>query len=404
MRARWYKHRLQFKETAITSRERLDCKTTYILEIWDEEFPDVKGVGEVALFESLSKEAGPGFESRLDEVVKGINDGIDIGWRTHEPCVPTPGGRMRKNWMCFAAPQLNRGVPVTPGSLRSPGADSCDARFTGLEMIELGDIGGLGCDVKESSILFGLETALASLRAGGRHELWPSAFTRGEVAIPINGLVWMGDFRKMRERIRGKLDEGFGCVKLKIGGIDFEDEVALLRMIRKEYGRSDLELRLDANGSFTPENAMERLARLSEYDIHSIEQPIKAGQWEAMRKIAGKSPIDIALDEELIGTRSREEKEELLDAIRPAYVVLKPSLAGGFAHSQEWIELAKERGCGWWITSALESNIGLNALAQFVALQNPTMPQGLGTGELYVENFPSPLVRKGENLWYDIQR
>ena len=262
----------------------------------------------------------------------------------------------------------------------------------------------MGGGIRESSILFGLETALASLRAGGRHELWPSAFTRGEVAIPINGLVWMGDFRKMRERIRGKLDEGFGCVKLKIGGIDFEDEVALLRMIRKEYGRSDLELRLDANGSFTSENAKERLARLSEYDIHSIEQPIKAGQWEAMRKIAEKSPIDIALDEELIGTRSREEKEELLDAIRPAYVVLKPSLAGGFAHSQEWIELAKERGCGWWITSALESNIGLNALAQFVALQNPTMPQGLGTGELYVENFPSPLVRKGENLWYDIQR
>ncbi|MDE6644888.1 MAG: o-succinylbenzoate synthase [Muribaculaceae bacterium] len=271
------------------------------------------------------------------------------------------------------------------------------------ELREPGDIGGLGGGVRESSILFGMETAVASLRAGGGHELWPSAFTRGEVAIPINGLVWMGDFRKMSERIRGKLDEGFGCVKLKIGGIDFEDEVALLRMIRREYGRNDLELRLDANGSFTPENAMERLGRLSEYDIHSIEQPIKAGQWEAMREIVEKSPIAIALDEELIGTRCREEKVELLDAINPAYVVLKPSLAGGFAHSQEWIELAKERGCGWWITSALESNIGLNALAQFVALQNPTMPQGLGTGELYVENFPSPLVRKGENLWYDVQ-
>ncbi|MDE6544261.1 MAG: o-succinylbenzoate synthase [Muribaculaceae bacterium] len=351
MRARWYRHRLQFKETAITSRERLDYKTTYILELWDEDNPEVKGVGEVALFESLSKEAGPGFESRLDEVVRGIN---------------SDGGEL--------------------GVLR-----------------ELGDIGGLGGGVRESSILFGMETAVASLRAGGGHELWPSAFTRGEVAIPINGLVWMGDFRKMSERIRGKLDEGFGCVKLKIGGIDFEDEVALLRMIRREYGRKDLELRLDANGSFTPENAMERLGRLSEYDIHSIEQPIKAGQWEAMSEIAEKSPIAIALDEELIGTRSREEKVELLDAIRPAYVVLKPSLAGGFAHSQEWIELAKERGCGWWITSALESNIGLNALAQFVALQNPTMPQGLGTGELYVENFPSPLVRKGENLWYDVQ-
>ncbi len=353
MRARWYRYGLRFKETAITSRERMDCKTTYILELWDERNPEVKGVGEVALFESLSREAGPGFEPRLDEVVRGIN-----------------GGEMHHEWWR-----------------------------------ELGAIGGGGdAKVLESSILFGLETAVASLRAGGSQELWPSAFTRGEMAIPINGLVWMGDFRKMRERIKGKLAEGFGCVKLKIGGIDFEDEVALLRMIRREYGRSDLELRLDANGSFTPENALERLERLAEYDIHSLEQPIKAGQWDKMREIAERSPIDIALDEELIGTRSREEKVALLDAINPAYVVLKPSLAGGFAHSQEWIELAKGRGCGWWITSALESNIGLNALAQFVALQNPTMPQGLGTGELYVENFPSPLVRKGENLWYDAKR
>ena len=339
MRARWYRHRLRFKETAITSRERLDSKTTYIIELWDERNPEVKGVGEVALFESLSKEAGPDFESRLVFVVTSL------------------------------------------------GRDSVDDVLA---------------QVSESSIIFGLETAAASLRAGGKSELWPSRFTRGEVPIPINGLVWMGDYRQMRERIKTKLNEGFGCVKLKIGGIDFEDEIELLRQIRKDYGRTDLELRLDANGSFTVENALERLERLSDFGIHSLEQPIKAGQPENMRRIAAQSPIDIALDEELIGTRSREAKVALLDAINPSYIVLKPSLAGGFAHASEWIALAKERGMGWWITSALESNIGLNALAQYVALQNPAIPQGLGTGELYVENFPSPLKRRGENLWYEV--
>lgn len=344
MRATWRKHQLQFKETAITSRESLNYKTTYILELRDDDNPEVSGVGEVALFESLSKEAGPGFEDRLDEVTRWLNE-----------------------------------------------QDGCAAARPY-------DV------IRESSILFGLETALASLAAGGQDELWASDFTRGKKPIRINGLVWMGDFRTMRERIKRKLDEGFSCVKLKIGGIDFEDELALLRMIRREYGRKDLELRLDANGSFSVDNALERLERLAEYEIHSIEQPVKAGQWGAMSMIAEKSPIDIALDEELIGTRSRKEKEALLDAIKPAYVVIKPSLAGGLAHSQEWIDVSKERGCGWWITSALESNIGLNALAQFVALQNPTMPQGLGTGELYVENFPTPLVRRGENLWYEAER
>lgn len=336
MKARWYKHRLQFKETAITSRERLDYKTTYIIELWDEKNPEAKGVGEIALFESLSKEAGPGFEPRLDEVVARINRGEQTA------------------------------------------------------------------EIQESSIIFGMETAMASLAAGGGQELWPSAFTRGEMPIRINGLVWMGDYRQMKERIKKKLDEGFGCVKLKIGGIGFDDEVELLRLIRRDYGRRDLELRLDANGSFTSDNALERLGRLSEYDIHSLEQPIKAGQAEEMRRIVEKSPIAIALDEELIGTRSRDEKTALLEVIEPAYIVLKPSLAGGLAHSKEWIDIAKEHGTGWWITSALESNIGLNALAQFVALQNPTMPQGLGTGELYVENFPSPLRREGENLWYGL--
>ena len=331
---------MQFKETAITSRERLDYKTTYIIELWEDENPEVKGVGEISLFESLSKEAGPGFETRLNETVRAINE----------------NGRVKD---VLAA-------------------------------------------VEESSILFGIETAAASLKSHGGYELWPSEFTRGERPVPINGLVWMGDYRQMRTRIAKKLEEGFRCIKLKIGGIDFKDEVALLKMIRRDYNRDNLELRLDANGAFTPLNALERLTILSKYDIHSIEQPIKAGQLDEMRRISEESPIAIALDEELIGTRSSNEKIGLIEAIKPSYIVLKPSLAGGFAHTEEWISIAKEHGIGWWITSALESNIGLNALAQYVALHNPTMPQGLGTGELYVENFPTPLVRKGENLWYGV--
>ncbi|MDE6267111.1 MAG: o-succinylbenzoate synthase [Muribaculaceae bacterium] len=222
-----------------------------------------------------------------------------------------------------------------------------------------------------------------------------------EIRIPINGLVWMGDKRTMSGRIRQKLDAGFRCVKLKIGCIKFEDELDLLRYIRNEFSPSDLELRVDANGAFTPAEAPEKLKRLSEFSLHSIEQPIRQGQWERMRKLCETSPIPIALDEELIGpwcARSDEEMDNLLESIRPQYIILKPSLCGGFKAADRWISRAEKLGIGWWATSALESNIGLTAIAHWVKKHNPVIPQGLGTGALYTNNFPSPLRMEGDEL------
>lgn len=222
--------------------------------------------------------------------------------------------------------------------------------------------------------------------------------------IPINGLVWMGDKRTMYQRIRAKLDAGFRCVKLKIGGIDFADELDLLRFIRREFGSSDLELRVDANGAFSPSDALEKLKRLSDFELHSIEQPIKPGQWDAMRRLTAMTPVPIALDEELIGAwnvRPDSEMAELLDSICPQYIILKPSLCGGFDAADRWISLAQERGIGWWATSALESNVGLTAITLWLSKYNTTMPQGLGTGALYTNNFPSPLHLEGDEIVYD---
>lgn len=251
-----------------------------------------------------------------------------------------------------------------------------------------------------SSIRFGYETAMLSLNARGSSRLIESAFTTQSSPIQINGLIWMGTKQEMCARIAEKLDAGFRCVKLKIGGINFDDEVQLLANIRREFPSGSIELRLDANGAFTPQNALDRLNRLSEFDIHSIEQPIKSGQWEEMARLCRLSPIPIALDEELIGFHSDDFKTRLLDTISPTYIILKPSLCGGFEESDRWIELAENRNIGWWATSALESNIGLNAIAQWVARYNPTMPQGLGTGALYTNNFPSPLQLEGDNMYF----
>lgn len=190
-------------------------------------------------------------------------------------------------------------------------------------------------------------------------------------------------------------------MKLKIGGIDFQEELSILDTLRKEFTVEDIELRLDANGAFSPENAMERLERLSRYNIHSIEQPIRAGQWQEMARLCERSPIPIALDEELIGFSSDASKEMLLETVRPQYIILKPALCGGFAEADRWISMAKKRNIGWWATSALESNIGLNAIAQWVARYRPTIPQGLGTGLLYTDNFPSTLRLDGDKMWFD---
>ena len=250
------------------------------------------------------------------------------------------------------------------------------------------------------SILFGLETALAHFHAGNL-AFHDTPFSRGEAGIPINGLIWMGDYQMMLEQIERKIETGFRCVKLKIGAIRFEEELALLRHIRAKLPAGKVELRVDANGAFTPAEAMEKLQRLAELEIHSIEQPIRAGQWEEMARLAAASPLPIALDEELIGHDTYEEKTRLLQTIRPRYIILKPSLHGGIHGCEEWIEIAGREGIGWWITSALESNIGLNSIAQWCATLGNPLPQGLGTGALFTDNIDLPLEVRGDCLWFN---
>lgn len=251
------------------------------------------------------------------------------------------------------------------------------------------------------SIQFGVEMAFQSLAGPTPFLLFPSEFTNSQESIPINGLVWMGAPSFMKEQIEEKLAQGFNCIKLKIGAIDFEKELALLRFIRENYDAGTIEIRVDANGGFTSEEALCKLHQLAGFKIHSIEQPIQKGNTDRMSELCKTTPIPIALDEELIGVFSIEEKEALLQKIRPQYIILKPSLIGGFRGSEEWISLAEKHHIGWWITSALESNIGLNAIAQWTFLQQNPMPQGLGTGALYTNNFEAPLVVENGQLWYD---
>ncbi|MDO1500857.1 o-succinylbenzoate synthase [Winogradskyella maritima] len=252
------------------------------------------------------------------------------------------------------------------------------------------------------SIQFGLEMAFKSLKSESKFELFPSEFTLGKDHIPINGLVWMGDSDFMKQQVKSKIEAGFDCIKLKIGAIDFQTELDILKGIRDEFSKSDIELRVDANGAFSTSEALEKLKRLSEYDLHSIEQPIKPKQCDAMAKLCEVTPIPIALDEELIGVFQNEEKEKLLQIISPQYIILKPSLVGGFNGSQEWINTSESLGISWWITSALESNVGLNAIAQWTYTLQNGMPQGLGTGSLFTNNFHSPLRVKNGTLQYDL--
>ena len=249
------------------------------------------------------------------------------------------------------------------------------------------------------SIAFGLETALLDLAAKGSMILFPSAFTDGNTGIPINGLVWMGDKTFMEKQIREKIDAGYRCIKLKIGANDFSTELEILAAIRKQFSSDDIEIRLDANGAFHPNEALEKLNRLSEFSIHSIEQPIRQHNWDTMAGLCIHSPIPIVLDEELIGVHP-DEKESLLEKIKPAYIILKPSLLGGITQSEDWIRLARKHHVGWWVTSALESNIGLNAIAQWTATLGSTLPQGLGTGQLYHNNIPSPLSIQQAKLYF----
>lgn len=338
-------HTLQFMFDARTSRGAISAHKVYFINLWQEDAPEVTGVGECAPLAGLSIDDRPDLEQKLQEVAQLVNE---------------------------QQVQLQAGKPL-PEELQ-------------LE--------------EWPALRFALETALLDLQHGGLRRLYSNAFSRGEAGIPINGLIWMGDSRFMQEQIEKKLKEGYSCLKLKIGGLDFVQELAILQHIREVAGAYELTVRVDANGAFLPQEAYKKLERLARYDIHSIEQPIKPGQHEAMAQLCAYTPVPIALDEELIGVQQPEEKAALLETVKPQYIILKPTLVGGLAASAEWIELAEARNIGWWMTSALESNIGLNAVSQFTANYDITMPQGLGTGQLYHNNIPFPLQIEQGQLWY----
>lgn len=331
-------HTLRFKFDAGTSRGVLREKTTYIIRVFDDSRPQVFGLGEAGPLKGLS----------VDEV-------DDL-------------------------PEAIRALEGDLSEARAP-ASSVEA----LQLVHQVVPG------EYPSLRFALETALLDLLNGGVRTVFNNQFSVGTQAIPINGLIWMGDKQFMLEQISAKLDAGYNCLKMKIGAIDFDTECEILGSIRKQFTAEDVTLRVDANGAFKPAEALQRLDRLSAFQLHSIEQPIQPGQWEAYHVLCNRTPVPIALDEELIGVEERGRKAELLDFIRPQHVVLKPTLLGGFRATKEWIELAEKQEIGWWITSALESNVGLNAIAQFTAEFPIALPQGLGTGQLYHNNFTSPL-------------
>lgn len=345
--ARWQKHILQFRFEAGTSRGVLTTKDTWFLLVWDDQNPSQKGIGECGPLKGLSPDDRPELETKLQEICQSISS---------------------LSLSSFSAAHL----------------------LTQFKLQEY------------PSILFGLETALLDLTNGGNRIIIPSPFSLNKTSIPINGLVWMGDEHFMREQIDEKINQGYTCIKLKVGAIDFNKELKLIQMIREHFSPDQITIRLDANGAFRVEDALKKMQILSEYTIHSIEQPIKAGLPEKMSALCRQTPIPIALDEEIIGIKTLEEKRELLEFIRPQYIILKPTLTGGIEMSREWIHLADSMKIGWWITSALESNIGLNAISQFTSSLPISMPQGLGTGQLYHNNIPSPLmIRKGQ-LFYDL--
>lgn len=251
------------------------------------------------------------------------------------------------------------------------------------------------------SIQFGVEMAFRSLEAVTPFLLHPSKFTEGLDVVPINGLVWMGEKSFMKEQILDKIKNGFSCIKLKIGAIDFNAELDLLKFIRSEFSSKEIEIRVDANGAFCPAEALNKLERISQFDIHSIEQPIKQGKVSEMAKLCKNTPIPIALDEELIGVTGVTNKLEILQTIDPQYIIFKPSLIGGYKGTQEWLDIAEQLNIGWWVTSALESNVGLNAISQWTYTKNSPLPQGLGTGSLYTNNFESPLEVTNGNILYN---
>jgi o-succinylbenzoate synthase len=312
--------------------------------------------------------------------------------------------RTKETWFIVLEENGKRGIGET-GLFRGLSIDDIpnyeEKLSWACENIKLGLTDLLDVFIEFPSIQFGLEQAFLSLQSENKFQLFPSEFCKGKESITINGLVWMGDQQFMKSQIQEKLNSGFSCIKMKIGAIDFDAEVALLKTIRKEFSSNEIELRVDANGAFKPKNALEKLKILSELDLHSIEQPIKQGQLQEMARLCENTPLPIALDEELIGIFSTQEKQKVLKMVKPQFIILKPSLVGGFGGTTEWIDIAKKNNVDWWITSALESNVGLNAIAQFTHTLKNKLPQGLGTGGIFTNNFESPLEVKNGTLHYN---
>ncbi|MCC6542601.1 MAG: o-succinylbenzoate synthase [Flavobacteriales bacterium] len=334
--ARWIERTLQPRFELGTSKGPIHARTVWYLLAWHIERPEVVGIGEAALFPGHSKEFPADVRTKLIELCADTTD-----WH----------------------------------------------RRSGTDLVDV------------PSVRFAVEQCLRDLEVSGTKDLFPSEFTLGQRAIPINGLVWMGDKALMRQRIREQIDKGFSTVKMKIGAIGIEDELELLKSVRAEYDARAITLRVDANGAFDQRTVRDVLHRLAELDVESIEQPIAPGLYEAMTELCADTPIPIALDEDLIGLNHPANKRDLLETVRPQHIVIKPSLVGGWAAAQEWIELAQAHGIGWWITSALESSIGLNAIAQWAATLPLDRAQGLGTGSVYANNIPAPLEVENGALW-----
>ncbi len=351
LRADYLKYTLHFRFEAGTSRGTLTEKTSYVIRLFDDEDLTCIGYGECGPLKGLSYDDRSDFEERLCHYCEEFTE-LDL---------------QLFSW----------NVPIVLNQLISP---------------------------EFPSILFGFETAMLDFLAGGQRLILPSDFTNNQRSLPINGLIWMGSPAFMRQQIEEKLQSGYTTLKLKIGAVDFEQECDLLAMIRERYTAEQIGLRVDANGAFRPDEAMAKLERLANFDLHSIEQPIRAGQPDLMADLCRHSPLPIALDEELIGQMEYVHKFRLLKKIQPQFIILKPTLLGGLRHCDEWIELAGRLNIGWWITSALESNIGLNAIAQYTAQFKNLLPQGLGTGQLYHNNVDSPLVIEHGQLRYDPTR
>lgn len=312
--------------------------------------------------------------------------------------------KTKETWFLIIEDKNNYGIGEC-GILRGLSVDDrpdyeAQLKYT-CKNIDKGLMFLLDKNIEFPSIQIGLEMAFKSYNAKDNFNLFPSKFTENEASIPINGLIWMGDEAFMKQQIQDKIKAGFKCIKLKIGAIDFETELGLLKGIRNHFSETDIELRVDANGAFSSENALEKLKKLSEFKLHSIEQPIKPQQYQEMAKLCEETPLPIALDEELIGVFSTNKKHTLLQTIKPQYIILKPSFIGGFSGSDEWISIAEKQNIGWWITSALESNVGLSAIAQYTYLKQNKMPQGLGTGSLFTNNFQSPLNVTNGTLEYN---